>query len=90
MIDKLTPQIMKKATFKVIFPTNYEFANPNSKVETSYEIEYSNPLELKKFYQEARQVWSEYIVEAHTDTFVMSDSQTYQEEIQKQLMAAEW
>jgi len=81
---------MKKATFKVIFPTNYEFANPNNKVETSYEIEYSNPLELKKLYQEARQVWSEYIVEAHTDTFVISDSHTYQAEIQNQLMAAEW
>jgi len=65
---------MKKSIFKVISPANYE-------VVISYEIEYSTPLELKKLYQESRQVWSEYFVEAHTDTFVMSDSHTYQEEI---------
>jgi len=65
---------MKKSIFKVISPTNYE-------VVISYEIEYSTPLELKKLYQESRQVWSEYFVEVHTDTFVMSDSHTYQEEI---------
>ncbi len=85
MIEILTPQTMKKATFKIVFPTNYKLDDPTNELETSYEIEYSTALELKNLYEEARRVWSEFVVEVETDTFVMSDN-PYQEQLKNEPM----
>jgi len=87
MIEIVTPQTMKKATFKIVFPTNYKLGDPTNELETSYEIEYSTALELKNLYEEARRVWSEFIVEVETDTFVMWDN-PYQEQLKNELMMA--
>jgi len=76
---------MKKATFKIVFPTNYKLDDPTNELETSYEIEYSTALELKNLYEEARRVWSEFVVEVETDTFVMSDN-PYQEQLKNEPM----
>ena len=76
---------MKKATFKIVFPTNYKLDDPTNELETSYEIEYSTALELKNLYEEARRVWSEFIVEVETDIFVMSDK-PYQEQLKNEPM----
>jgi len=85
MIEIVTPQTMKKATFKIVFPTNYKLDDPTNELETSYEIEYSTALELKNLYEEARRVWSEFVVEVETDTFVMSDN-PYQEQLKNEPM----
>ena len=87
MIEIVIPQTMKKATFKIVFPTNYKLDDPTNELETSYEIEYSTALELKNLYEEARRVWSEFIVEVETDIFVMSDK-PYQEQLKNELMMA--
>jgi len=85
MIEIVIPQTMKKATFKIVFPTNYKLDDPTNELETSYEIEYSTALELKNLYEEARRVWSEFVVEVETDTFVMSDN-PYQEQLKNEPM----
>lgn len=85
MIEIVIPQTMKKATFKIVFPTNYKLDDPTNELETSYEIEYSTALELKNLYEEARRVWSEFVVEVETDTFVMSDN-PYQEQLKNKPM----
>ena len=77
MIEKLNPLFMN-ATFRVYFPTG-NFPN-TTEPEATYQLEYSSPQELKELYEEARQVWSEYMVEVETDDMIMSSSSTYAEE----------
>lgn len=45
-----------------------------------YNIQYKNPKELKEQYEESRQVWAEYHVEAETEGFIMGNSHTYAEQ----------
>ena len=47
----------------------------------NYYLNYNTADELRDLIQEARQVWSEFKVEAETDLFVQSFSYTYSEEV---------
>ena len=47
----------------------------------NYYLPYSTANELRDLIQEAREVWSEFKVEAETDLFVQSFSHTYSEEV---------
>ena len=47
----------------------------------NYYLNYNTADELRDLIQEARQVWSEFKVEAETDLFVQSFSHTYSEEV---------
>jgi hypothetical protein len=64
---------MKFATFRVIDTKTTE-------VIKTYQVEYADAKDLNKSFHEARQVWSEYQVEAETDGFVMSHSHTFREQ----------
>jgi 2-succinyl-5-enolpyruvyl-6-hydroxy-3-cyclohexene-1-carboxylate synthase len=83
MIEKLNPPFMI-ATFRVYFPTG-NFPN-TTEPEATYQLEYSSPQELKELYEEARQVWGEYVVEVETDGMIMSSSHTYAEECMASLV----
>ncbi len=65
-----------KAIIKVTNPTTLE-------VVSQYELPYKDSKELKILYEEARQVWSEFQVEADTPEFKMGKLHTYQEELLK-------
>ena len=65
---------MKVATFRVIDTKTAE-------VIKTYELEYTDGKDLNKSYQEARQVWSEYQVEAETDGFLLSYSHTWRDQL---------
>jgi hypothetical protein len=77
MIEKLNPPFMI-ATFRVYFPTG-DFPN-TTEPETTYQLEYSSSQELAHLHEEARRVWSEYMVEVETDGMIMSSSSTYAED----------
>lgn len=47
----------------------------------NYYLNYNTADELRDLIQEAREVWSEFKVEAETDLFVQSFSHTYSEEV---------
>jgi hypothetical protein len=85
MIEKLKTQIMKKATFNVVFPTNYVFGSTSNELETSYVLEYSTAKELNELWQEARRVWSEFVVEVDTYGFIMVNETPYAEELMTEL-----
>ena len=53
----------------------------NGVVINSYSMEYNNASELNKLIREAREVWSEYMIEAETDLFTQSFSHTYSQEV---------
>ena len=53
----------------------------NGVVINNYSMEYSNASELNKLIREAREVWSEYMIEAETDLFTQSFSHTYSQEV---------
>ena len=53
----------------------------NGVVINNYSMEYNSTSELKELIQEAREVWSEYMIEAETDLFIQSFSHTYSEEV---------
>ena len=53
----------------------------NGVVINNYSMEYNNARELNKLIQEAREVWSEYMIEAETDLFTQSFSHTYSQEV---------
>lgn len=80
------------AIFRVIDPKT-------DQVIKTYELQYADAKTLNADYQEARQVWSEYLVEADTEEFTMSSSHTFrdqflmefeQEELQWQYMNGEY
>jgi hypothetical protein len=85
MIEKLKTQLMKKATFNVVFPTNYVFGSTSNELEASYVLEYSTAKELNELWQEARQVWSEFVVEVNTDGFIMVNETPYAEMVVAEL-----
>jgi hypothetical protein len=85
MIEKLKTQIMKKATFNVVFPTNYVLGSTSNELEASYVLEYSTGMELNQLWQEARRVWSEFVVEVDTDGFIMVNETPYAEEVMAEL-----
>ncbi len=76
---------MKKATFNVVFPTNYVFGSTSNELETSYVLEYSTGVELNELWQEARRVWSEFVVEVDTDVFIMVNETPYAEDVMAEL-----
>lgn len=76
---------MKKATFNVVFPTNYVFGSTSNELEASYVLEYSTAKELNELWQEARQVWSEFVVEVNTDGFIMVNETPYAEMVVAEL-----
>lgn len=53
----------------------------NGVVIHNYSMEYNSASELNELIQEAREVWSEYMIEAETDLFTQSFSHTYSEEV---------
>jgi hypothetical protein len=53
----------------------------NGVVINNYSMEYNNANELNGLIQEAREVWSEYFIEAETDLFTQSFSHTYSQEV---------
>ena len=53
----------------------------NGVVINNYSMEYNNASELNKLIREAREVWSEYMIEAETDLFTQSFSHTYSQEV---------
>ena len=85
MIEKLKTQIMKKATFNVVFPTNYVLGSTSNELEASYVLEYSTATDLHELWQEARRVWSEFVVEVDTDGFIMVNETPYAEEVVAEL-----
>jgi hypothetical protein len=85
MIEKLKTQIMKKATFNVVFPTNYVFGSTSNELEASYVLEYSTATDLHELWQEARRVWSEFVVEVDTHSFIMVNETPYAEEVMAEL-----
>lgn len=76
---------MKKATFNVVFPTNYVLGSTSNELEASYVLEYSTGMELNELWQEARRVWSEFVVEVDTDGFIMVNETPYAEEVMAEL-----
>jgi len=76
---------MKKATFNVVFPTNYVLGSTSNELEASYVLEYSTGMELNQLWQEARRVWSEFVVEVDTDGFIMVNETPYAEEVMAEL-----
>lgn len=76
---------MKKATFNVVFPTNYVFGSTSNELKASYVLEYSTAKELNELWQEARQVWSEFVVEVNTDGFIMVNETPYAEMVMAEL-----
>jgi len=64
---------MQTATFRVFNPQTNELIK-------QYQIEYADAKSLNADYQEARQVWSEYQVEADTELFTLSSSHTFREQ----------
>ncbi len=65
-----------KAQFKVL---------DGQEVIKVYEMEFNQAKELNKLFQEAREVWAEYMVEVDTDYMTMSSSHTYAEEVKMSL-----
>ena len=61
-----------KAQFKVL---------DGQEVIKVYEMEFNQAKELNELFQEAREVWAEYMVEVDTDYMTMSSSHTYAEEV---------
>ena len=53
----------------------------NGVVINNYSMEHNNASELNKLIREAREVWSEYMIEAETDLFTQSFSHTYNQEV---------
>ena len=53
----------------------------NGVIIHNYSMEYNNASELNKLIREAREVWSEYMIEAETDLFTQSFSHTYSQEV---------
>ena len=76
---------MKKATFNVVFPTNYVFGSTSNELKASYVLEHSTAKELNELWQEARQVWSEFVVEVNTDGFIMVNETPYAEMVMAEL-----
>jgi len=68
-----------KAQFKVL---------DGQEVIQVYEMEFNQAKELNELFQEAREVWAEYMVEVDTDYMTMSSSHTYAEEVKMSL--ASW
>ncbi len=65
-----------KAQFKVL---------DGQEVIQVYEMEFNQAKELNELFQEAREVWAEYMVEVDTDYMTMSSSHTYAEEVKMSL-----
>ena len=65
-----------KAQFKVL---------DGQEVIQVYEMEFNHVKELNELFQEAREVWAEYMVEVDTDYMTMSSSHTYAEEVKMNL-----
>jgi uncharacterized protein YbjQ (UPF0145 family) len=65
-----------KAQFKVL---------DGQEVIKVYEMEFNQAKELNELFQEAREVWAEYMVEVDTDYMTMSSSHTYAEEVKMSL-----
>jgi len=65
-----------KAQFKVL---------DGQEVIQVYEIEFNQAKELDELFQEAREVWAEYIVEVDTDYMIIIPSHTYAEEVKMSL-----
>ena len=61
------------------------------KLVREYEIDYKvvpGERTLNQLFQEAREIWAEYHVEVVTDTFIISWSDTYAEEVKRRI--SEW
>ncbi len=65
---------MKQAKFTVICPKT-------SEIIRSYDVQYADAKQLHNLYQEGRKVWHEYHVTAEADSFILSNSHTYQEQL---------
>ena len=65
-----------KAQFKVL---------DDQEVIKVYEMEFNHVKELNELFQEARKVWSEYMVEVEFDYVTMSSSHTYADEVKMNL-----
>jgi len=65
-----------KAQFKVL---------DGQEVIQVYEMEFNQAKELNELFQEAREVWAEYMVEVDTDYMTMGSSHTYEEEVKMSL-----
>ena len=65
-----------KAQFKIL---------DGQEVIQVYEMEFNQAKELNELFQEAREVWAEYMVEVDTDYMTMSSSHTYAEEVKMSL-----
>lgn len=65
---------MRVATFRVINPATAELVK-------EYQLEYTDIKSLNADFHEARQVWSEYHVEADTPDFLLSHSHTWRDQI---------
>lgn len=61
------------ATFKI--------TTKNGKQVKSYEMEFSSYKDLNCLFQEARQVWDEFMVSVEADAVELSASHTWKEEI---------
>ena len=69
---------MDSAIFQIIDPQN-------ESVVKEYNLEYADAKELKQMFDEARQVWDEYLVSVETKSFSMSYSCTYKDQLMQEL-----
>ncbi len=76
-----------QVTIRVFHEFSPDFPNPNKPLG-EYTLEAADYLEFEKEYQEARQVWGEYQVEAFTKGMHRGESQTYQEQLLTELSVA--
>ena len=72
-----------QVTFR-IYEEGYQFPSTGKLVKTFTEEAISDA-DVNALYQECRQVWGDYMVEAEVDGYIQSSSCTYREELRKQL-----
>ena len=73
-----------QATFRIYEADGYQFPSTGKLVKTFTEEAISDA-DVNGLYQECRQVWDEYMVEAEVDGYIQSSSCTYRNEVYNQL-----
>lgn len=67
---------------------NFQILDPETgSVFKEYSMEYTDAPHLHSLYQEAREVWYDYVVSVDVDLFRLSHSHTYAQEVREELSA---
>ena len=73
-----------QVTFRIYEAASYQFPSTGTLVK-SFTEEAVSDADVNGLFQECRQVWDEYMVEAEVDGYIQSSSHTYRDEVRKQL-----